>query len=342
MRKLYFILAALIITAILQAQSPEKMSYQAVIRDANNTVVANQTIGMRISILQGSATGTVEYIEAYTPKPRTNNNGLVTVEIGSGFPEAGTLDAINWANGPFFIKSETDPKGGVNYSIVGTSQLLSVPYAFYAKTAENGFSGNYSDLTDKPILFDGNYNSLANQPLLFDGKYNSLSGKPSLATVAISGNYNDLTDEPKGNKRGDMLYWDGISWLVIPVGKPGEVLHLTPSNLPSWSVDSDPMLITTSVISEISENSAKGGGTVISEGGSATKSYGVCWSTQPLPTLNNTKTNDGRGSGIFVSTITGLNAGTTYYVRAYSINSTDTGYGAFFCYSGCRCNHNRL
>ncbi|HUX97316.1 MAG TPA: FISUMP domain-containing protein [Bacteroidales bacterium] len=83
---------------------------------------------MQISILQGSSTGSVVYTETQTPT--TNANGLVTIEIGG---EAG-FDAIVWADGPYFIKTETDPTGGTDYTITGTSQLLSVPYALHAET----------------------------------------------------------------------------------------------------------------------------------------------------------------------------------------------------------------
>ena len=84
---------------------------------------------MQISILQGSPTGTVVYTETQTPT--TNSNGLVSIEIGC---EA-DFDAINWAEGPYFIEVKTDIEGGNNYTITGTSQLLSVPYALYAKEA---------------------------------------------------------------------------------------------------------------------------------------------------------------------------------------------------------------
>ena len=91
------------------SQTPEKMSYQAVIRDASNALVTNQNIGMRVSVLQGSAMGTEVYKEIYNPNPTTNSNGLITVEIGTGIPLTGTFASINWSNGIYFIKSETDP-----------------------------------------------------------------------------------------------------------------------------------------------------------------------------------------------------------------------------------------
>ena len=115
------------------------MSYQAVIRNASNALVTSHAVGMQISILQGSSTGTPVYVETQTPA--TNANGLVTIEIGSGTPVTGTFASINWSNGPYFIKTETDPAGGTTYSITGTSQLLSVPYALFAKTAGSHYIG---------------------------------------------------------------------------------------------------------------------------------------------------------------------------------------------------------
>jgi hypothetical protein len=96
------------------AQAPNKMSYQAVIRNSNNVVVSNHAVGMRISILQGTATGTSVYTE--TQSPTTNTNGLIAIEIGTGTVVSGSFTAINWANGPYFVKTENDPNGGNNYT----------------------------------------------------------------------------------------------------------------------------------------------------------------------------------------------------------------------------------
>lgn len=135
MKKVYSIVTALLFTATIWAQSPEKMSYQAVIRNAANALVTNQGIGMRVSILQGSANGPALYVETQTPN--TNTNGLASIEIGTGTSVLGSFSSIDWANGPYFIKTETDPAGGTNYTITGTSQLLSVPFALYAKNTDS-------------------------------------------------------------------------------------------------------------------------------------------------------------------------------------------------------------
>ena len=136
MKKLYTLLASFLITLALFAQAPEKMSYQAVVRDANNALIMNQVVGIRIQILQGSVSGTTVYEETQTPT--SNDNGLVTLEIGTGTIVSGMFGTIDWSTGPYFIKTETDPTGATNYTISGTSQLMSVPYALYAKTSGNG------------------------------------------------------------------------------------------------------------------------------------------------------------------------------------------------------------
>lgn len=139
MKKIITICAALFITASVFAQAPEKMSYQAVIRNSSEALVTNTTVGMQISILQGSASGTAVYVE--TQSPTTNANGLVSLEIGVGTVVSGDFTTIDWANGPYFIKTETDPTGGTSYTITSTSQLLSVPYALYAANAGTAIGG---------------------------------------------------------------------------------------------------------------------------------------------------------------------------------------------------------
>jgi hypothetical protein len=139
MKRIITLCAVILMTASVFGQAPNKMSYQAVIRNTSNALVTSTVVGMRISILQTSATGTAVYVETQTPT--TNANGLATLEIGGGTVVSGNFANINWANGPYFVKTETDPIGGTNYSITGTSQLLSVPYALYAATAGNNTPG---------------------------------------------------------------------------------------------------------------------------------------------------------------------------------------------------------
>lgn len=132
-------LLLLLICGNVFSQAPQKMSYQAVIRNNSNVLVTSSPIGMKISILQGSSSGTAVYVETQTAK--TNVNGLVSIEIGSGTVVTGTFAGINWGAGPYFVKTETDPKGGTAYSIAGTSQLMSVPYALFSANGAAGSQG---------------------------------------------------------------------------------------------------------------------------------------------------------------------------------------------------------
>ena len=139
MKKLIAILVTSILTVGAHAQAPQKMSYQAVIRNVSNALVTSTPVGMRISIIQGSIFGPSVYVETQTPS--TNANGLVSLEVGSGVVVSGTFVGINWAAGPYFIKTETDPTGGTNYSIVGTNELMSVPYALFSANGTPGPTG---------------------------------------------------------------------------------------------------------------------------------------------------------------------------------------------------------
>ncbi len=116
-------------------QAPEGFNYQAVVRDAGNTIVNNQAVGMRMTIQQGSIGGTAVYSETFATT--SNAYGLVNLQIGSG-TSSDDFSAIDWSAGPFFMETAIDLTGGTNYSVMGTSQLMSVPYALYAKTSGNG------------------------------------------------------------------------------------------------------------------------------------------------------------------------------------------------------------
>lgn len=130
--RLFTILASVLLSTLSLAQSPEGFKYQAVIRDVSGAILVNQAVGIQMTIHQTTASGTAVYTETFSAT--TNNYGLVNLEIGTGT----TMDdfsAIDWASGPYFIETAADLSGGTMYSSMGTSQLMSVPYALYAKTA---------------------------------------------------------------------------------------------------------------------------------------------------------------------------------------------------------------
>ena len=127
---LFIALFAVSITTF--AQSPNSINYQAVLRDDGSALISDQNVGVQITILSGSISGTQVYKETHATS--TNANGLMSIAIGAG-SSADDFSSIDWSNGPYFIKTEADPSGGSNYTVTGTSQMMSVPYALYAKTS---------------------------------------------------------------------------------------------------------------------------------------------------------------------------------------------------------------
>ncbi len=149
MRK--FILSTLAATAFaisVLAQAPQGFKYQAVIRDAAGNILNNQAVGMQMTIQQGSIGGTTIYQETFSGT--TNAYGLMNLEIGSGIVISGDFTTIDWSNGPYFIETAVDVAGGTSYSVMGTSQLMSVPYALHANTAENVVNDAVDDADNDP------------------------------------------------------------------------------------------------------------------------------------------------------------------------------------------------
>lgn len=191
MKKIIIVITAIVFCISGFAQSPQKFSYQAVIRDNNNNLVTNAEISMIITILHGSSDGMAIYTNSI--RPSTNANGLISIEIG----DEASFNSINWANGPFFIKTEFDPSGGSNYSVTAISQLLSVPYALHAKSVENIPPIEYNTLLNKPQIPSDLGELSDNSALLFSGDYKDLTNSPELSAVALSSDYKDLINAPE-------------------------------------------------------------------------------------------------------------------------------------------------
>jgi uncharacterized protein (TIGR02145 family) len=144
MKRFYiFTLGVLLTVSLFAQQAPQSFSYQAVVRGTNNTLVTNKTVGMKISLLQGSNYSWLAYAETHTPT--SNENGLVSIAIGGGTKVSGNFAMIDWSKGPYLVKTDIDPTGGSNYSLTSVSQLLSVPYALYAANSKPGPKGDKGD-----------------------------------------------------------------------------------------------------------------------------------------------------------------------------------------------------
>ena len=254
MNKFYTFIAALVVSVTLWAQAPQKFSYQAVVRGTNNALISNKQIGMKISLLQTSETGNAVYEETHTPT--SNANGLVCVAIGGGTKVSGDFATINWSNGPYFVKTETDPAGGTSYSLTTTSQLLSVPYALFAANSQQGPKGDTG--AQGPIGLTGPQGAQGPQGqtgVTGATGTNGTNGANGLSAYQVwlnLGNTGTETDfitslnGPQGLKglKGDpgngfqngtaknqISYWDGSAWVVLNPGSVGQTLTMCEDGL---------------------------------------------------------------------------------------------------------------
>ncbi|PLX20468.1 MAG: hypothetical protein C0599_09020, partial [Salinivirgaceae bacterium] len=133
MKKLTLTLIAIVAMLAAIAQTPDAFNYQAAVRNADGEPIAEQEVAFEISILQGSADGTAVYTETHTIT--TTEQGVVNFAIGAG-TTSNDFTAIDWAAGPYFIQVAFDAAGGTDYVEMGTTQLVSVPFAKYAETTD--------------------------------------------------------------------------------------------------------------------------------------------------------------------------------------------------------------
>ena len=240
--------------ATLFAQAPQGFTYQAVVRNSSGKLISNAAVGVKISILQGTSTGNEVYSDEF--RPQTNANGLFSIIIGNG---VNSLDIIDWAQGPYFLKSEIDPDGGNNYTISTVQQLLSVPYALHAQTAGSVAGGiNYDSISNRPINISYFTNDIGYLTSYTETQILSISNDTIFLTggsfvvlpAGFSGNYNDLTNKPTiPNKVSDLtndagyltsytesqvlsighdtLFLTGGSFVVLPAGFSGSYNDLT-------------------------------------------------------------------------------------------------------------------
>ena len=334
MKKIFTILSTVLYTTIMLAQAPQKMSYQAVIRNNSNALVISSAVGMRISILQGSASGTVIYKEIYNPNPITNANGLASLEIGSGIALIGSFTSINWANGPLFLKTETDPNGGTNYTIIGTSQLLSVPYALYAATsgstpiliAPTVTSNSATNIAVSSVTLNGsvNANGFISAVQFEYGISTSYGNLVSSTPNTVTGNTNTAVMKNLTGLIGNTTYHYRVKASnAVDISTGSDLTFTTLGGLPIIVSVGDSLAPWPTTINTILYGSvnAVGSNTTVTFEYGTTTSYGTSLSTTPSVLTG--------GTNSYVSasiTNSGLISATLYHFRAKAVNSFGTVY----------------
>lgn len=344
MKKIFTLMAVVCSSVLVLAQSPHKTSYQAVVRNESNSLIISQSVGVRMSIVQGSEKGNTVFSEIFDPKPKTNANGLLTLEIGGGKAVSGTFSEIDWSKGPYFIKTEIDPSGGSNYTVTGITQLLSVPFALHAKTVENdkvddadndptneiqqlSLSGTVLSLSrgggTVELPSSGGGDNWGTQNVASDATLDGSGTSASplkLADNAVTSNkiasraVTGSKIAQDGASSGQVLKWDGATWI------PGD----DETGEGGFSLPYSGSLSTHGIAFSV-ENQGSGGGI---RGISPTGTYGVYGVTTSsvglaYGVIGASASSDGRGISGEASSTSGSNYG------VYGRSSSNEGYGVF-------------
>ncbi len=271
------------------SQGPSKINFQAILRNTSGDIVSNQAVGVRMSIKSGTINSTSLYVETHTKT--TDVSGLISIQLGTGTVISGIFGDIEWGSGSHFIQLEVDFNGGSNYVVIGTQELISVPYALYANKTDTsvlnlrnrfsekvsvgdtsnmlrnyltGLNGkvnisdtstmltnyltaltqkvNLSDTTNMlvPYLRDADTTNML-VPYLRDADttnmLNSYFKKLDTTSLNLTNRFNgklNVTDFPKGTTTGNIMFYNGTSWVNLAPGSPGQSLIISSNGLPTW------------------------------------------------------------------------------------------------------------
>ncbi len=338
--KIFYTFLLGIIALVANAQAPQGFNYQATVRNNAGALMTNASVQLKFSILQDTATGTVVYSESQTKT--TDGLGQVSTVVGQGTALTGTFAAINWGTGTHFLAIELNTGNG--FVAMGTTQLLSVPYALYAnKSAET------AALQSQVTILQNEISELKQLllPRITTDRVESISVDSATIFYThslgvtymdgwISGVVWSTSTNPEINVASTayLLSGEPLTGLI-----PATTYHIRAflqngfgtyygQELTFTTLSIEVPTLTTTEVSNINATTSSSGGIITSNGGADITVRGVVWSTSPSPTTAlATKTANGTGTGTFTSTLAELAPTTTYYVRAYATNAAGTAYG---------------
>jgi hypothetical protein len=307
MKKILWTLIGLILIIKVFAQAPQSFQYQAVIRDATGNVLQSQSVNLRLSIIPISAVGVAEYVETHLST--TNTFGIVSLSVGNGTVVTGNFSTINWGASSHYIKVEADPTGGTSYLDMGTTQLLSVPYAINslsATQADNATNANYATVAGTANYVGGTGIDITGSTVVNTAPDQTLILNQGGSTT-VTGNYPNFTISSADN---NTTYSAGsglsLSGTTFDNTAPDQTVTLTQGGAttisgtyPNFTISSVDNNTTYSAGSGLSlsgttfENTAPDQAVTLTQGGATTIS-----GTYPNFTISSTDLNSGTPGGL--------------------------------------------
>lgn len=230
----FLLITFFLITCTMMAQAPQKIDYQAIARDADGKPLAEQAIGVQMGILRGPLPGTLVYMERHNMT--TDQFGLFNLGIGTGTIQSGSFSSIDWSAGTHFVQVGIDINGGTSFIDMGTVELMSVPYALYAKSAGTSEKPDHTwDATrlrfEKPDGSWGSYVDLQGEqgpegPAGQDGTGVNVIGTVPSASALDPGYTGEVGDMYIAVDNGAGYVWNGTEWVEVgqiqgPAGPQG-------------------------------------------------------------------------------------------------------------------------
>lgn len=224
MKKLHTLLA-LVITTITFAQAPQGFNYQATVRNSAGALIVNQNVNFKFNIMLNSATSLPIFSETHLAP--TDDLGQVNLVIGQGTATVGNFSTINWGTGNYYLGIELNTGSG--YVAMGTTQLLSVPYALYANSSGNAQAA-IPNLASVLAVNNGANN------LQIKNLADPTDPQDAVTKTYTQNLISQINQIPSGNNNGDMLYWNGTNWVNIIQGSNGQILTFC-NGVPKWTTN---------------------------------------------------------------------------------------------------------